>query len=109
MPIANCFVAPDCSPGSGDIIKLWSNESGIASDHMTVNIISSSQQSGHNYLVMANLLLPSIWSKEDISTIQTGLSRALANYFDIAIAKVHVVTNIVHSGLIVEAGREITW
>lgn len=109
MPIANCFVTQDCPPGAGDIIKFWAHESGISSDHMTVNIIPGSQQFGNKYLVMANLLLPSIWSKSDISKIQAGLSRALAKYFNITLAQVHVVTNIVHSGMVVEAGQEITW
>lgn len=109
MPIANCLVAPACPQGSGNLIDFWANESGQSSEHMTVNIIASTQQLGNKYFVMANLLLPSVWSSASISTLQTGLAKALAKYFNIAIGQVHVVTNIVNSGMVVEAGQEVTW
>ncbi|HEY5703207.1 MAG TPA: hypothetical protein VIV20_07030 [Gammaproteobacteria bacterium] len=76
---------------------------------MTVNIITSNQQLGNQYSVMANLLLPSIWTASDISAIQTGLARALAKSFNVALTQVHIVTNIVSSGLVVEEGQEMKW
>jgi len=109
MPIANCFVSQNCSENSGDLIKIWADESGQSSEHMTINIISTKEQRGHQYSVMANLLLPSMWSKVHISSLQVGLAKALAEYFSIAIEQVHVVTNIIESSLVVENGQEITW
>lgn len=109
MPIANCFVAPDCPQGSGNIIEFWAKESAQSSEHMTVNFIPSNQQLGDQYFVMATLLLPSMWSSSNISSIQTGLSKALAQYFNIAVDQVHVVTSIINSGMVVEAGQEIKW
>lgn len=109
MPIANCFVASDCPLGSGDLIKFWATESGQSPDHMTVNIIESYQQLGNKYFVMVNLFLPSVWSSSDISSLQLGLSKALEKYFNIVASQIHIVTNIIHSGMAVEAGQEITW
>lgn len=109
MPIANCIVTPDCQQSSGNLVELWASESGNSSDHMTVNIITSNQQLGNQYSVMANLLLPSIWTASDISAIQTGLARALAKSFNVALTQVHIVTNIVSSGLVVEEGQEMKW
>ena len=109
MPIANCIVAPHCPQGSGELLEHWSAESGLSSEHMTVNLMTSHHQCGQSYSVMAVLLLPSAWSASHISALQTGLSRALAIYFDVALPEVHVVTTIIDSGMVVEAGQEVTW
>jgi len=58
---------------------------------------------------MANLSLPSMWSTSDISSLQVGLAEALSLYFGFAIDEVHVITNIVTSGMVVESGQEIKW
>ncbi|CAH1386597.1 conserved hypothetical protein [Candidatus Nitrotoga sp. M5] len=109
MPIANCLITQECSQGSGNLIELWANESGISSKHMTINIVSSSEQLGNKYKIMANLSLPSMWSTSDISSLQIGLAKALSQYFAFAINEVHVITNIVTSGMVVESGQEIKW
>lgn len=112
MPIANCTISSKCIKnlqGSTDLVGLWANESGISSEQMTINIITNHNQFGNNYEVMANLLLPSIWSSTDISSIQVGLAKALAIYFEISVKAVHVITNIVDSGMVVEDGKEIQW
>lgn len=109
MPIANCIITSDCIEGSGNLIELWSDESSISSEHMTINAITSSKQLGNKYKVMVNLLLPSMWSVADISELQSGLARALAQYYTLGLSDVHVVTTIVSSGLVVESGEKITW
>jgi hypothetical protein len=109
MPIANCILAPGCELGGENLISLWADESAQSAQHMTVNIIRGSTQLGNRYQVMATLLLPSIWSKADVSSLQTGLARALARYFQVAISEVQVVTTIVESGMVVEDGEEIQW
>ena len=76
---------------------------------MTVNIINSSQQTGKEYAVMANLQLPSMWSSSDISSLQIGLANALAKSFGVSINQIHIVTSIVGSGMVVEDGEELTW
>ncbi len=76
---------------------------------MTVNVIRSEKQFGNKYTVMANLQLPTMWSSSDVSVIQKGLARALAKYYDLEIAQVHVVTQMVESGMVVEDGRELQW
>jgi hypothetical protein len=88
---------------------MWANESGKSADHMTINVMPSSQQFGKKYAVMANLLLPSIWSLEDISLLQVGLAKALAVNFGVALSTVHIVTSVIGSGLVVEDGKEIQW
>lgn len=109
MPIANCVITPECLQDSESLIELWSSESGISAEHMTINLISSSKQIGKNYKIMASLALPSIWSLADISSLQLGLAKALSVNFSVAVSEVHVITTIVSSGMVVESGKEITW
>ena len=109
MPIANCFVISGCQPGSSNLVELWASESGQSPEHMTVNIVEGTKQLGNIYPVMAILLLPSIWSEADTSSLQLGLATALAIHFNLASSEVHVVTQIVNSGLVVEDGEEIQW
>jgi len=39
MPIANCIVVPECQSQPHNVVELWSAESGITPEHMTVNIV----------------------------------------------------------------------
>lgn len=112
MPIANCIVTKTCCNQSGtseNLVTLWSEESGKSDEHMTVNIIECLEQSGSKYEVMATLLLPSLWSGQDIDVLQIGLAKALAKHFDISLGAVHVTTHMVQSGLVVEHGELVTW
>ncbi len=109
MPIANCIVIPNCSPVNLNLIELWAKESGHSKDHMTVNILTSTEQHGNAYSVMATLLLPSLWSKDSISSLQLGLAKALAEKYGLSLDDVHVVTHIVQSGCVVESGHEVSW
>ena len=109
MPIANCVITQECVPNSGNLIQLWASESGISPEHMTVNIITSSEQLGSKYKIMANLSLPSMWSASDISLLQLGLAKSLSHYFAVTINEVHVITNIVTSGMVVDSGQEVKW
>jgi hypothetical protein len=76
---------------------------------MTINIVTSREQLGKKYKIMADLALPSMWSAADISLLQVGLSKALSHHFGVSISEVHVITNIVTSGMVVESGQEIKW
>lgn len=112
MPIANCIITPNCQKRSDisiNLIELWAKESKISSEHMTVNLVTSSEQQGNSYTIMVTLLLPSIWSIPDISSLQTGLANALALYFDVTIDEVFIATNIIDSGMVVESGKIIEW
>jgi hypothetical protein len=109
MPIANCVITQQCSPGEGSLIALWAREAKVSAEHMTINIVTSCQQLGNKYKIMANLALPSMWTPADISSLQIGLAKALSTHFAVAINEVHVITNIVTSGLVVESGQEIKW
>lgn len=110
MPIAHCIVTPECQPtGSEDLVALWAAEAQQSPEHMTINIITSTQQHGAAYSVMAQLFLPSLWSRTHISVLQTGLARALARYFRITTEHVHVITHIIPSGYVVEKGEEMIW
>jgi hypothetical protein len=109
MPIANCIITAECSKRSGNLIELWSKASGISSKHMTINIVTSSEQLGNQYKVMAHLWLPSIWPTADISSLQLGLAKALSKHFSLAIHDVHVITMLITSGLVVESGQEMIW
>lgn len=109
MPIAHCIITSDCHAGSDDLVESWARESGQPSEHMTINVISSTRQYGNRYAVMATLWLPSIWSSSDISSLQLGLARALTNHFSLDSGEVHVITRIVNSGMVIEQGEEAQW
>ena len=109
MPIANCIITPDCVAGTIDLIEVWANESGQSPEYMAINIMNSNDQFGYNYKVMANLYLPSLWSGPNASALQMGLAKVLSKYFKQAIDQVHIVTTIVESGMVVEAGQEQKW
>ena len=109
MPIANCIVTPDSVEGRSDLIEHWASESAQSPEHMTINITISNRQLGNKYRVMASLFPPSMWSSENVSILQIGLAKALAKHFDLALSEVHVITNVVNSGSVVESGQEIKW
>lgn len=112
MPIANCFVNENYKEhveDDSDLIALWANVSHKSPEHMTVNIIYTNEQHGNTYAVMAHLLLPTVWSVEDISLLQTGLAKALACFFQAPINEIHIITTHVESGRVVEQGKEVIW
>jgi hypothetical protein len=112
MPIANCHISIDFETkpdNTSRLIELWADNSIQSSDEMTVNLISVNQQHGKQYQILAQLLLPSIWSKPDVSLLQTGLAKALSIYFQIPINEVFVATSIVESGFVVDSGKEVRW
>ncbi len=109
MPIANCIISSACQAGRGDLIALWANTAGQAAEHMTINIIEASQQFGNAYPIMATLYLPSLWPPAAISSLQIGLAKSLAEYYSLPIEQVHVVTQIVSAGLVVENGEQESW
>lgn len=114
MPIANCFISPDHQSHddySKDLIRLWVEHSGIgnAETELTVNIVFSNLQFGKKYTAMATLLLPSIWSKDALSSLQRGLAKALSDCYSISLDQVFITTLIVESGHVVENGQEVTW
>ncbi|WP_143872801.1 hypothetical protein [Catenovulum sediminis] len=114
MPIAHCLIAPALQKkvdNTTDLINLWVLHSGIpqAESEMTVNITHSNIQIGKGYAVMASLLLPSLWSKENISALQLGLASALSDYYSLPSKQVFVTTSIIESGLVVENNQEVKW
>ena len=111
MPIANCFVHDDVSPELEiDVLTaLWSEESGVDSEQMTINVIAGTRQTGAPYRVMAFLYLPSLWSSDQVRQLQVGLARALGRGFAAAPAEVQVITSIVESGHVVETGETQSW
>jgi hypothetical protein len=111
VPIANCFVrdVPDLAVEIDVLTELWSEGSGIGSEHMTVNVIAGTRQAGVPYRVMAFLYLPTVWSAVQVRQLQVGLARALSRGFVIPAAEVQVITTIVESGYVVEGGEIQDW
>jgi hypothetical protein len=111
VPIANCFVHDELRADlEGDALTaLWSEESGIGSEQMTINVIAGTRQYGAPYRVMAFLYLPSLWSTEHVRQLQTGLARALGRGFAVDLAEIQVITSIVESGQVVEGGETQDW
>ena len=111
MPIANCLVRGELPPASAleRLVDAWSEASGVGPEHMTINVIPSAAQVGAGYRLMAFLYLPSLWSAEQVRALQTGLATALSQVLSLPPADVHVITSIVASGHVVEAGGTQEW
>ena len=107
MPIANCFFASeDFYPET--IVTAWSHRSGIDSLEMTVNVVQT-RQGGKKYAVMAWLYLPSLRSEEEVILLSEGLAAALADVAHVEPSSVQVLTSILPSGSVVEAGTTLRW
>jgi hypothetical protein len=111
MPIANCFIRGEVSPPTEieGLAGLWSDESGVSDEHMTINVVAGTRQDGAAYRVMAFLYLPSLWSSQHVRRLQAGLARALCRGFGVAPSDVQVITSIVESGHVVESGQTQDW
>jgi hypothetical protein len=111
VPIANCFVHDQLTPELelDALTRLWSQESGVGREQMTINVIAGTRQTGAPYRVMAFLYLPSLWSSEQVRQLQVGLARALARGLAVTPAEVQVITSIVESGHVVEGGEAQDW
>ncbi len=109
MPIANCLLAspPDVVDADA-IVTAWSARSGIDGAEMTVNVLHG-RQGGKRYAAMAWLYLPSTWSEDDVVALGEGLAAALAEIGGVPPARVQVLTSIVTSGSVVEAGETLRW
>lgn len=109
VPIANCFAVSVPAGFDPDaLVSAWARFSGIASDEMTVNLMRA-EQGGKRYEVMAWLYLPSLWSERDAGALGEGLAAALADGLAVDPSAVQVVTSVVPSGAVVEAGRTLRW
>lgn len=108
MPIANCFFAFGDTPDPHAVVTAWSERSRIDAREMTVNFVPA-EQGGKRYSVMAWLYLPSLWSEEEVVALAEGLAAALADVSAVPLSAVQVLTSIVTSGSVVEAGRTLRW
>lgn len=112
MPIAHCRLRSSLrySPENlSALIELWSDYAGIASEEMTVTLVSVDQIAGRHYSAMAELQLPTLWSKAQVADLQLGLARALSHFFALPAAEVIVLTNLVAAGHVVDSGEVQEW
>jgi hypothetical protein len=111
VPIATCFVRDGLPPALeiDALTGLWSEESGVGSEQMTINLVAATLQAGAPYRVMAWLYLPSLWSSDQALQLQVGLARALGRAFAVELSEIQVITSIVESGQVVEGGETETW
>ncbi len=112
MPIAHCRLKSSLRYTPEDLstlIELWSDDAGIASDEMTITLVSVDQMAGHHYSAMAELYLPTLWSKAEVAALQLGLARALSSVFSLPAEEVIVLTNRVAAGHVVESGAVQEW
>lgn len=109
MPIANCLLCDGSVEIGEEIITLWSNESGVSNEHMTINVSRAGQQFGRAYKVMCSLYLPTAWGSDSIKALQLGLCRALAKSCKLSLEEIHIITLYVQSGCVVEDGKCQAW
>jgi hypothetical protein len=109
MPIANCHVlsmAEGLDPS--EIVAAWSRRSGIEPNEMTLDLVAV-QRGGKRYAAIAWLYLPSLWPEEAVAALSTGLAAALAEALQVESSSVQVLTSILTSGMVVEAGEIVDW
>jgi hypothetical protein len=75
---------------------------------MTLDFVAV-KQGGKRYRAIAWLYLPSLWPEEAVAALATGLAAALAEALDVELSSVQVLTSILTSGLVVEAGEIMHW
>ena len=109
MPIANCQIHDRLTAVDSDPITRWAEMSGVEAGLLTINFMRIEKQLGMRYDVMVTVLLPTAWSREQATLIQSSLAFALAEYFAIELTLVHVVTQWVESGDAVENGEQVSW
>ena len=110
MPIANCILAPDVEfDGSAPLVQWWSEAAGVTGEHMTVNVLRAERQLGQRYAAMVWLYVPSIWTPAARERLQSGLADIFVRALDCPVADVHVITQTVLSGDVVEDGQRLTW
>lgn len=105
MPIASCHLLsmPEGLDPS-EIVAAWSRHSGIEPDEMTLDLVAV-QRGGKRYAAIAWLYLPSLWPEDAV----VALSRGLAEALDVEPSAVQVLTSILTSGRVVEAGEIVHW
>lgn len=109
VPIANCYVTGDSTAADPDrVVQAWAESAGVSPNEMTVNLISVSQ-GGKRYAAMAWLYLPSLWSDEDVVALGEGLAAALAATLSVEPHAVQVLTTVVTSSSVIEAGQALRW
>lgn len=109
MPIVSCLVPGDAPmPAPDEIVRSWAEATGIDSSEMTVNLVPA-VQGGKRYAAIALLYLPSLWSEDDVVILGEGLAVALAAALGVELPAIQVVTTVVPSGSVVEAGKVIRW
>jgi hypothetical protein len=111
VPIANCFVHDELPAEleSDALTALWSEESGMGSEQMTINIIAGMRQYGAPYRGDGVSVSPLALEFRAAAGTQTELVRALGRGFGLAPAEVQVITSIVESGQVVEGGETQDW
>ena len=111
MPIAHCMMSQSVmeSLSGVDLVALWGHYSEQSTEFMTVNILPVAKQFGQPYAVMATLYLPNLWPEGKVKRLQEGLAAAFVDALNMTAEQVHVLTQIVDSGRVVENGKVVEW
>jgi hypothetical protein len=111
MPIANCYIRNrDLVPGElSNMVSEWARIIEVDTQDVCVNVISGFVQLGKNYTVLVDLNLPSVWQDKEIRKIQVSLLDVLQKYLEVPPEQIFIMTNIIHSGRVVENGEIVVW
>lgn len=111
MPIANCFIKnKQIKPEDlQELIIKWSEEIQVDVKDICFTVVTDFLQAGQQYEILVNLYLPSLWSENDVTTIQKGLMRVLTTFFKLKPSEIFILTSIIQSGHVVENGEIVEW
>jgi hypothetical protein len=111
MPIANCFIKnKNLNSNEWSIMASeWAQSIEVDTEDICINIITGVIQVGRDYSVLVDLHIPSLWTDKEIKKIQLGLLNVLQKHLDIPPEQIFIMTNIIHSGRVVENGEIVAW
>jgi hypothetical protein len=110
MPIANCYIQIEVSKPQLELLtKEWAEVIEVDLKDICLSFVKVDLQTGHNYKVMVNLFLPTLWSTREIEKIQLSLDSLLKKHLKIGSDDVFIITQTVQSGNVIEKGKQIKW
>lgn len=109
MPVAVCHLRQGAGGLDPDaMVQDWARRAECDAGVMTV-LLSETRSGGDTYAALADLALPTIWSRERAQDIAKALSEVLCAALAVEAAEIEVHTRWVQSGDVVSGGAVLDW
>ncbi|MBR06102.1 MAG: hypothetical protein CMP48_00305 [Rickettsiales bacterium] len=111
MPILNCYLTHgNISNESWDqLIRMWAERIRVDSSDICIHVFTDFRNFGAQYQLKVELFLPSIWSQEATETIQNTFLTLVEEVLKIQQDDTFLMTQLIHSGLVFDRGKQEVW